>query len=1326
MRRLLKIGGASLLALLLIVLVGGWLYLESAAFDRWARAKIVSYLEDRFAMRVALDTVDVRVFGATVDLSNLRIFSLDDPKQPAIQIDHIRVAFTITGLFRPAASFDSLTLQAPRIRVVRAANGHLNLSNIFFPSTRDRKGPRFSITGLAIKKLEMRKGLLLYYDRPVRFETSDGGLDASWRFVEQPDRRYVGQVSLSSLSLAIGDFDVTDATGVNDFELRDNELRFPSVAIDSREMTLRASGRFSDLEKKAFSFDTDVTVRLPLVKSPKLSEYFTQGIARAQGVFASDGGPFSWRGNVTAPLIMFVGFPLKRFESTLTLTHDSVQVHGMRANLHTGLVGAKGNLRWDAAQRSEFTVDASGVSLRPLLLQLGLKEVGIAGAGHFAGVVGWPGLEWRHISGRGRALYRGVFTGFAGAGVLPEEIYPGEAGATPRDAIAFEGNSQVSLGDTAAGFSEGFINLPDSAVQYSGNVTFEGVYDFRFTGDSRRGSQLLTVARLMGLTPDQTIERYRLEPRGMVVFTAHLDEQRDRPHVSAQLTARRIFMDGRLLGDLTTGVQADPWTLAITDGRLRGPGFSVAATGAFRLADDSDQLNRMALTAENVPVEQALSAIRPGLPVSGTVNGTLKFAEMERNQYEGGGQVNVTRAKAYGEDIGRIHGDIAFKGSQLLFDNVTARVAGGQVAGDASIDLRARTARLNVGGHGLSLQGIEAVKSRTTAAGLADFTVSGVGSVENPDFKVIASSPSVSIDQYQFQQVRLSADVKGNNAQVQVSSVFQGKTFRAGGQVGLRAPYVVDAAMDLDQTPLAPYLALAGRELPNLSGVVDGRVTVKGPLERPEELLASADLSLLRLEVQNYQVNNVEPIKASYTAGVLRIPRVTFRGPQTEVQVDGTLSLKGRRTISLSADGDVNLVLLSGFMREASSGGQLRLNAVVAGPLEQPRIVGTATLHKGVLTHPSLPTGIFDAEGSFKFTANQVSIDEFSARTSYGRVDLEGGVFLEGFRPTRWQVNITGSGLRLQYPDHVNSVVDVDIDALRSERAQLLSGAVYIRSADYTEDILIPELVLSLTAPEVETLQGAGPQDQTQLNISVEGYQSIRVKNNLADIVASGDFTIRGTLHNPVLLGSISVDSGELTVEGGKYDITRGGVTFNNPRRTEPVVNFEATTERFEHTITIGIRGPIDKLNMSLRSDPPLPTSAIVGLLALDQTPEEMGLTGAADQRQLGSMAAYGAGALLSKSLGETVEARARRLFGFERFSIDPFFEPGQRTLGPRVTLGKQLTEKLTVTYQTVLGNPEQGQFVSLEYRLASWLTAIGTRDVDGSLAIDFRLKKRF
>jgi hypothetical protein len=184
-------------------------------------------------------------------------------------------------------------------------------------------------------------------------------------------------------------------------------------------------------------------------------------------------------------------------------------------------------------------------------------------------------------------------------------------------------------------------------------------------------------------------------------------------------------------------------------------------------------------------------------------------------------------------------------------------------------------------------------------------------------------------------------------------------------------------------------------------------------------------------------------------------------------------------------------------MQEGNSAGQLRLNAVVTGQLERPRIVGTATLREGLLTHPSLPSGVFDAQGSFKFTANQVSIDEFAARTNYGRVSAEGGVFLEGFRPTRWQVNIAGSGLRLRYPTDVISVVDVDLDAQGRQ-----TSAFRCRHHPLGRPHEIPHPgAIWRGFPSVESLR-----ERTQVNEqSTSRWRGIQhtVKNNLADIVAA-------------------------------------------------------------------------------------------------------------------------------------------------------------------------------------------------------------------------------
>ncbi|HXK61735.1 MAG TPA: translocation/assembly module TamB domain-containing protein, partial [Acidobacteriota bacterium] len=811
---------------------------------------------------------------------------------------------------------------------------------------------------------------------------------------------------------------------------------------------------------------------------------------------------------------------------------------------------------------------------------------------------------------------------------------------------------------------------------------------------------------------------------GAASFSARLFEEDQAPNVDAQLQARDVYAGNEQVGDIRAGIKVGRGRIELDNVRIEAPDFRASLTARLRTSEESSELNRVDLRLRDLPIERFLPFIRPGLPVSGIASGNVSFHEEARNRYQGGGEMRVRRAQAYGENLGLIRGEIQFQGNQVLLDGLEAVVAGGTISGQAALNLDNRSAKLNVRGASLELQSIEAVRSRAPVSGTVDFSVQGEGSLEHPDFEVHATAPTLTIKEYQLDKVQLSANVEGRQAAFRVQNLFQEKPFLVTGKVSVDQPYTIEADLDLDQVPLEPYIALLGRDLPRLTGFVNGTLNVHGPLARPEELTGQAELSLLQLEAGDFQVRNTQPLRPSYTAGVLHIPAVTFRGPDTDFTVEGDITLKDRQAMTIKADGSVNLALLGGFMPEGTAGGQVQLNTVVTGTLSTPRIVGTAVLRDGLVTHPSLPTGFFDAEGDFKFTANQVSIDRFSARTTYGVINTEGGVFLEGFRPTRWQVNIVGSGLRIEYPSNVISVVDVDLDALKNERSQLISGAVYIRSAEYNETVSIPAIILAVTGPEAERIQPAeeaAASERTQLNISVEAYQSIRVNNNLAQIVASGDFTIRGTLQNPVIVGSATIDEGRLTLENNEFEITRGTVTFNNPRRTHPNLNFEASTEKLEHIITIGVRGPVERLNMSVRSEPPLPTSTIVSLLALNQTQEESGF-GGTTQRPAGSVAS----ALLLKGFGETIETRASQLFGFEKFSIDPFFYAGSSDPGARVTLGKQLTRDLTITYQTVLGNPEQEQFVSVEYKLTDWLTAIGTREENGSLAIDFKFRTRF
>ena len=89
---------------------------------------------------------------------------------------------------------------------------------------------------------------------------------------------------------------------------------------------------------------------------------------------------------------------------------------------------------------------------------------------------------------------------------------------------------------------------------------------------------------------------------------------------------------------------------------------------------------------------------------------------------------------------------------------------------------------------------------------------------------------------------------------------------------------------------------------------------------------------------------------------------------------------------------------------------------------------------------------------------------------------------------------------------------------------------------------------------DIDSLPTTGA-PEVALDITVEAYQSIRATNNLADVVASADLSARGTLQNPVILGTVTIDSGLVFLENNEYEISRGIVNFNNPRRARPFVN---------------------------------------------------------------------------------------------------------------------------------------------------------------------------
>jgi translocation and assembly module TamB len=155
------------------------------------------------------------------------------------------------------------------------------------------------------------------------------------------------------------------------------------------------------------------------------------------------------------------------------------------------------------------------------------------------------------------------------------------------------------------------------------------------------------------------------------------------------------------------------------------------------------------------------------------------------------------------------------------------------------------------------------------------------------------------------------------------------------------------------------------------------------------------------------------------------------------------------------------------------------------------------------------------------------------------------------------------------------------------------------------------------------------------------------------------------------------------------------------------------------------VSGPINKLTLTPRSDPPLQFSEIVALLATGRAPTSDPTLLRQQSAEPQNWQQMGASALLGSAIASPVAGRLQRFFGVSRLRIDPTFSGVDNNPQARLTLEQQVTPSITFTYITnvTTTNP---QVVRVEWAMSRQFSVVVLREENGLLGIDFFYKKRF
>ena len=534
--------------------------------------------------------------------------------------------------------------------------------------------------------------------------------------------------------------------------------------------------------------------------------------------------------------------------------------------------------------------------------------------------------------------------------------------------------------------------------------------------------------------------------------------------------------------------------------------------------------------------------------------------------------------------------------------------------------------------------------------------------------------------------------------------------------MGTVSPYEADLRLRARATSLDPFVrAVAPALPPTVSLVASGEMRIAGPLARPEDVSASASSSDLHLLLPDYPIRSQGPVRLDLEGGRLRLAAFHLAGEGTDLEVTGGLDLLGEGPLAMTARGRADLRALSLVTRRLRGSGAARLSVDVTGTRAAPRLSGALELDGAGLRVRGFPHGVEEMTGTVRFTETAAELAGVSGSFAGGRLNIEGGAAYAEGRLASYDIRPTGRGLSLRYPEGLRSLLDAELRLFGDAEQQWVTGTIDVRQALYSRRYDVASELLSMgrsLAPAPASLD-----EGAQLDLAIRAPGTLRIDNNLAALTARADLSLQGTTQAPVVTGRAEIEGGQVYFQGRTYVIRRGSLDFVNPRKLDPLFDIEAETQIRSYRVTLHVSGTLDRVTPTLTSDPPLSSLQILALLAGQDESAVANLTQTQARASQAQLAAAGAATLAAGRLSESVglEREAERLFGLNRFSIDPSLLRGAgSTPTARVTVGKRLTPDLNVLYSQDLRGTEE-RILAVEYILSDRLSLRLTRTDPGT-----------
>ncbi len=1311
-----------------LCLCAALLIMQSSWFRDQVRLRIIAAVEHATGGRAELKAFDYHWHTLTADIQGFVLRGTEPPGSvPFFQAQHVQLQFQMVSLLKRDINLYRLTVDRPSVYILVRPDGTTNIP----PPQMDLATLQNQLLKLAVRRFDWQNGKIEVDGRKFAFNLRGEGLTAGIRY-NGILPGYSGTLNCEKLNLHSEKLNSLFVKVQSGFDLSRNRLAVKNLAVSTAKSYLSGSGLLWQFAHPQADFHLgahlDLSELAALANLPELRS----GLADINGT-ASYNGQERFAGLLNAQQITyrqpFFQWNDVALRSTISgnaqkIVFSDLRLHALDASL-TG-----------EAQLEQFRQ----LAFKGRVDRLNLSEASRLFAHH-------P-LALNSAASGPVELRAHLDKPFRDASLSAAlDLTPGSQnnGVPVGGSVHLRYERQQNL----LYFEPSRLVLPQTSVDFSGTLG----RNMSVALNSANLADLELAAALWSQNSKPFTFPVRLD-NGSVSFTGTLDGPLTNPSVLGHLSGSRVQYNNFLFDSVSTDATLDADQFAFRNTILQQAAAKAFASGhialsswkasrqsPFGLRFQIQNFNLSSLTTHFTDIR--LKAIHGQMDLAADLTGTFENPQ-------GTGKLHATGVDADSQPLDDAEGTWSLVGNRFDLQQGILRVA------DANLALRGSYLRsaaswtegqltLQVDTNGFQVHHL--VTARIFEPDLrarleAHFQFSAL--VGPQQFALETAIGKLRLNNLRWAEIPYgSVAVETGMEGRAMNATFEGnlRESRLSGKARMQLTGDYQAEGDLQVSPIqfstlkAVVPVLQTPYFPG-SGLLQGSGRFAGPLTHPERFTGSVRLEQLRfrpvppgslpadIALDTPVLHNAEPIVIDYRNQTAVLHSFQMLAENTQLDAAGQLQIgKNSTALDLKLNGTLNLQLLRTFNPDLAPSGISIIKTAITGPLSHPDVNGTLELQNASFYAANFASGLEHANGLIRFDGARATIQRLTAQSGGGNVSFNGFINYGAASPVVYRLNAHGEDLRIRY-NGISLTLNSDLKYNGTSQGSVLSGSILVNKASFNPSTDVGGLFALNSSP------AAGPASENsflhriRLEIDIESNSSLQVATAVSqNVEAEVDLRLRGTPDNPALLGRFALSEGQIQFFGTKYNIDRGEVDFSNPLKIEPVLDLSLQTQARGITINISVTGPLEKLNINYRSDPPLQSSEIIALLATGRAPD-------ATSRSAGAVTANQNSALAGPTtiLGSTlspVSGRLQRFFGVTHLKIDPMLQGIADVPQARLTLEQQISKQITITYVTNLSRTAE-QIFRFEWAFSREYSVIAIRDENGLFGIDVQYRKRF